>query len=110
MSPQRRTFSKDFKVQVIEECAQPGTSVASVALRHGLNTNLVHKWLHRERESRSARPAFIPVPLDLIPPRQADTGKPIVRIDIPYCSGSLSVHWPVQDAEGCARFVRELLA
>ena len=26
------------------ECAEPGASVAAVALAYGLNTNLVHKW------------------------------------------------------------------
>ncbi|MDE1557443.1 transposase, partial [Comamonas aquatica] len=26
------------------ECAQPGASVASVALSHGINANVVHKW------------------------------------------------------------------
>ena len=43
MQPQRRSYSKSFKVQVIQECAQPGASNASVALNHSLNANLVHK-------------------------------------------------------------------
>jgi hypothetical protein len=33
---------KTFKAQVIQECAQPGASIASIALGHSLNENLVH--------------------------------------------------------------------
>lgn len=45
MQPQRRSYSKSFKAQVIQECAQPGASIANVALNHSLNANLVHKWI-----------------------------------------------------------------
>ncbi|WP_449103088.1 transposase [Pseudomonas extremaustralis] len=34
MQPPRRSYSKPFKTQVIQECAQPGASIASVALRY----------------------------------------------------------------------------
>ncbi|EGH71993.1 transposase [Pseudomonas syringae] len=43
MQPQRRSYSKSYKVHVIHECAQPGASIASVALSHSLNANLVNK-------------------------------------------------------------------
>ncbi|WP_240996315.1 transposase [Pseudomonas viridiflava] len=43
MQPTRRSYSKSFKAQVIQECAQPGASIASIALSHNLNANLVHK-------------------------------------------------------------------
>ncbi|WP_433739402.1 transposase [Pseudomonas putida] len=35
----RRSYSKSFKAQVIQECAQPGASIASVALSYSLNAN-----------------------------------------------------------------------
>lgn len=111
MSRQRRTFPKVFKAQVIEECAQPGASVAGVALSHGLNANLVHKWIRKQREPLpvvSAR--FIPVPLGILPSEQASSEELTIRIEIPYHAGSLSVHWPVQDGEGCTRLLRGLLA
>ncbi|MFG0459345.1 transposase [Pseudomonas sp. yb_1] len=37
MQPTRRTYSKSFKAQIIQECAQPGASIANVALSHSLN-------------------------------------------------------------------------
>jgi transposase len=33
-----------LRQQVLNECAQPGASVAKVAQVHGLNANLVHAW------------------------------------------------------------------
>lgn len=42
---QRRVHSAEFKAQVLAECQQPGASVAAIALAHGLNVNLLRKWL-----------------------------------------------------------------
>ena len=41
----RRNHSPEFKAQVLAACRQPGASIAAVALTHGLNSNVVHKWL-----------------------------------------------------------------
>ena len=40
----RRRHADELKVQVLRERQERGASVASVALAHGLNANLVHKW------------------------------------------------------------------
>jgi hypothetical protein len=45
MQPQRCAYSKSFMTQVIQECAQPGASIASIALSISLNANLIHKWI-----------------------------------------------------------------
>ncbi|MHC8341055.1 MULTISPECIES: transposase [unclassified Pseudomonas] len=34
---QRTSYPKPFKAQIVQECLQPGVSMASVALRHGIN-------------------------------------------------------------------------
>ncbi|MEE4634879.1 transposase [Pseudomonas alliivorans] len=61
MQPTRRSYSKSFKAQVIQECAQPGVSIASIALSHSLNANLVHKWIRLHTQQNTAlQPAFIP--------------------------------------------------
>ncbi|MDR6539483.1 transposase [Variovorax soli] len=52
---QRRRHSAAFKAQVLEACAEPGASVATVALSFGLNDNLVHQW----RRGRGASPRAI---------------------------------------------------
>ncbi len=42
---QRRVHGAEFKAQVLAECQRPGASVAAIALAHGLNANLLRKWL-----------------------------------------------------------------
>lgn len=40
----RRVHDAQLKSKVLAECGRPGASVSAVALAHGLNANLVHKW------------------------------------------------------------------
>jgi transposase len=46
----RQTRSLDERKRIVEEALAPGVSVAAVARRHGLNANLVFKWIRRSRE------------------------------------------------------------
>ena len=41
----RRVHGAGIKSKVLAECRRPGASVSAVALAHGLNTNLVCKWM-----------------------------------------------------------------
>lgn len=103
---QRHTYSKSLKSQVVQECQQPGVSVSSVALRHGINANVVRRWLLPKRNNTVANlPAF--VPLQLAPTDQAKP-ETSISIQIPYEQGALIVTWPAADPVGCARFVRGL--
>ncbi|MEA9978571.1 MULTISPECIES: IS66-like element accessory protein TnpA [unclassified Pseudomonas] len=95
-----------FKAQVVQECLQPGASIASVALGHGINANLVRKWipLHRDADGKNL-PAFVPLELE---PNVPTRTKPTIKIDVQCGQGQLVVNWPADDPEGCARFVRGL--
>ena len=65
----KRRFDRRTKQRLVEACLEPGASVAGLALRHGVNANLLHKWikLHQQRladastQSSTAEPAFVPV-------------------------------------------------
>jgi transposase len=60
----RRSFGRAFKRQVVEETLVPGASVSGVALRHGLNNNMVFKW----RRAYLRRQAPAPTqPVKLLP-------------------------------------------
>lgn len=60
MQLQRRSYSKSFKTQVVQECAQPDASIASVAQYYSLNANLVHKWIRiQTNKAMELHPAFI---------------------------------------------------
>lgn len=41
----KRRHSPEFKARVIAACEARGASVAGVALAHGVNANLVRKWI-----------------------------------------------------------------
>ncbi|MDT4830890.1 Transposase [compost metagenome] len=40
---QRSSYPKPFKAQVVQECLQPGATVSSVAISHGINANVIRK-------------------------------------------------------------------
>ena len=47
----RRRHSAEFKAKLVEECRQPGMSVARVARDNGVNANLLHQWFLRLRRA-----------------------------------------------------------
>ena len=101
---QRSSYPKPFKAQVVQECLQPGATVSSVAIRHGINANVIRKWLPLYRDQPpAALPAFAPV--RGTPKRPAEVS---VIIELPLGEQSVTVKWPASDPEGCARFVRGL--
>ncbi|NQW81658.1 MAG: transposase [Polaromonas sp.] len=48
--PRKREYSAQFKASVLEQCRQLGASLAGVALRHGINPNMVHRWMREDRQ------------------------------------------------------------
>jgi len=103
----RRRYGAELKRQILAECAEPGSSVASIALSHGINANVVHKWRRQACGSLPAlqAPAFVPVAL---PPAACATA-PDIRIELRRGATSVSVTWPLAAAEQCAVWMRELL-
>ena len=49
----RRKHSDEFKADAVAAATQPGMSMAAVALSHGINANLLRRWVH-EAEGRAA--------------------------------------------------------
>jgi transposase len=103
----RRRYGAELKQQILVECAEPGASVAGIALSHGINANVVHKW---RREAGGAlpalqAPAFVPVQL----PPAACAPAPDIRIELRRGATSVSVTWPLEAAEQCAVWMRELI-
>ena len=59
----RRWYTSQFKDEIVTRCLQPGTSVSGIAVEHGLNPNMVRKWIERaHKENRKIAP-LLPVVL-----------------------------------------------
>ncbi|ABJ13867.1 TPA: IS66-like element accessory protein TnpA [Pseudomonas aeruginosa] len=85
---QRSSYPKPFKAQVVQECLQPGATVSSVAISHGINANVIRKWLtlYRDQPVPASLPAF--VPLKATPKRPAETS---VLIELPMAGQMITV-------------------
>ncbi len=119
----RRRHSARLKAQVLAECAEPGASVAKVAMSHALNANVVHGWrkLARERdgagvqapsrvglplESAASVPQFVPVSMAPTPPQSALAD---IRIELRRGATLMKITWPIAAAGDCTAWMRELL-
>ncbi|MDM1325356.1 IS66-like element accessory protein TnpA [Acinetobacter pseudolwoffii] len=101
----RRTFTAEFKHQLIQQCQQPDTSVAKVAMQHQINANLLHKWI---RQSRSMVPSltissipqtdFLPVILHPTPVKQEAPPPPV-----PEKKATAHIRIPLHDEQGSVR-------
>jgi transposase len=108
----RRRHSPELKARVLAACARPGASVARIALEHGLNANLVHKWRRRaalgQQVTKDARPVAEFISLPVLPGSSAMPTSDI-RISIRRGGTTLDIQWPVAGAQTCALWLRELL-
>ncbi|MFY7865253.1 IS66-like element accessory protein TnpA [Roseateles sp.] len=112
----RRRYSETKKAQVLAECCEPGASVAKVALAHGINANIVHRWRQLAREGAVVTPAKPPafIALPLAAPTGLRTAAPAaaatdIRIELHRGALALSITWPVSAAPELAAWTRELL-
>lgn len=114
-APKRRLYSPELKSQVVALAREPGASVAGVALAHGINANIVHRWLRERTRQAPAQSGFLalsmaPVNAQVAP--QADAPampEQDIRIELRRGATVVNVAWPVAQASECAAWMRELL-
>jgi transposase len=90
-----RLWSAEEKRSICQQTRAPGVSVAQVARRHGLNANLIFKWLKDPRFAPVAaveeQPVFLPVEVreDDAPtvPMAPPVGGPHGRVQIVLATG-----------------------
>ena len=112
MITRRRRHAPQLKLQVLAECEQPGVSVASIALQHGINQNLIYTW--RRNQKGDAQHAFVrlPTPLPALsgPTRTQESVTPAtLYVELPSPSGPIHVHWPLADAALSVDWLRALM-
>src|SRR5574337_359932 len=106
----RRRYSAQLQAQVMAECDAPGASVAKVAMSHGINANVVHRWRQLARQGEAALPAaageFVPVSL---PARVPPTHERGIQIQLRRGTTTMTITWPVSAAADFGAWMRELL-
>lgn len=112
--PQRRSYSLALKTQILRECSMPGASIAGVAISHGINPNIVHKWRMNVRRGElvvADTPGFIPVNVQAQPVAPDDLSSTTGTIQVEVQRGGVHarISWPVHAGGGCAAWLRDLL-
>jgi transposase len=94
---------------VLAECELPGTSVAKVAMSHGINANVVHGWRKLARGAGAvAHPReFVPVSLEaaVVPP----PGERGIEVELRRGAVTMKITWPLSTTADFAAWMRELL-
>ncbi|MEI9425778.1 transposase [Mesorhizobium sp. Cs1299R1N1] len=61
----RRRYDPASKERLVAACLEPGVSISRLALEHGINANLLRKWIKTAKDAVALPPpapsAFIPV-------------------------------------------------
>ena len=94
----KRFWSDDEKVSICAQTCAPGVSVAQVARRYAMNTNLIHKWLRDPKfapdreivdDEVAETPCFLPVEIvdrsqtkDTAPTADTKPAQSAIEIDI----------------------------
>lgn len=124
----RRTYTRQFKTEMAAQCMQGKVSLASLAVEHGMNPNVLHRWVtehgryghhilsdddqHEQGTTALMVPTpqstspFLPVPLST---SQSAVGNETIRLELKRGATTVSVSWPVNAAVQCAKLLREWL-
>jgi transposase-like protein len=118
----RRRHSAEFKAELVASCQQPGVSLAAIAMDHGINPNLLRRWVieherlgHHELVQapgvqRDVAAQFIALPLP-----EPQTASPTsghaedIVIDLRHNGLTASIRWPMARADRCATWLRDVM-
>ena len=109
----KRTYSADTKAELLAACRAPGASIAAVASAHGMNANVLHRWLKASSQSMAPVgsgagtgataadiagqrvPAFIALPLLTKP---AEPVEREIKVEVRKGGLVMTVSWPMSAA------------
>jgi transposase len=105
---QRRTFTREFKRDLVHQTLVPGASISGIALANGINTNQLFAWRRGLLPQATVRPAvLLPVemeaagPMVVNIPRDPASPKPPLAgpcIEIAATQATVRVHGPADPA------------
>jgi transposase-like protein len=111
----KRTYSADTKAELLAACNAPGASIAAVASAHGMNANVLHRWLKESSQPRlpigsgtgatpmdmagQSVPSFIALPLLTKP---AEPVEREIKVEVRKGGLVMTVTWPMSAASDFA--------
>ena len=138
--PLRRTYSPQFKAELVAQCLEGHTSLTALAVDHGMNPNVLHRWVtEHARYGKHSLQSVQPTPddqtIDITPanwvalkpahsvqaskanntkaaaPSSRSTGSDtMVELELSARDLTMKVRWPTCDYQAFARWAREVLA
>lgn len=114
-----RTYTPAFKAELVAACQQPGTSIAALANSHGMNANVLHRWLKEHARTGCHKPIVAPQPStpgsapsmsEFIPLRLPNvTPEAVVaelKVELRKGPLSMSITWPMHAAADFGHFAQ----
>lgn len=121
-----RTYPKHFKAELVAACQVPGASIAGIASAHGMNANILHRWL-REHQltgchgaaktasevvpmvAQPQPPAFIPVSLPIATETKPAGVAQAIQVEVRRGALQMTISWPMSAASDFASWASGLL-
>ena len=109
----KRTYSAETKAELMAACLAPGASIAAIASSHGMNANVLHRWLKESSQSRQqigsgagtvattlgetvqSVPSFIALPLH---GQRVDPAAREIKVEVRKGGLVMTVTWPLSAA------------
>jgi len=117
-----RTYTPEFKAELVRACQQPGASIEALAGRQGMNANVLHRWLKEHQRSGchqlakpcmptitvapSPAPAFIALALPPVTPVPKEQE---IKVELRKGALSMTMTWPLSAAADLASWTVALL-
>jgi transposase len=115
--PSRRQHERAFKEELVRQSLEPGASVSAIALRNGINANMLFKWRRQHLRAAGqrtapavllpvevvAQAAVVTVPAPIVPTTPAP--KPAPRngvIELEIAGVQLRMRGAVDEASLCS--------
>jgi transposase len=114
-----RTYTPAFKAELVAACLEAGTSIAALANSHGMNANVLHRWLKEHARTgchqpiapqppsspapSASMPEFIPLRL---PNATAEAVAAELKVELRKGPLSMSITWPMHAAADFAHFAQ----
>jgi len=120
-----RTYTREFKAELVAACQVPGASIAAIAGAHAMNANVLHRWLKERARSgcygqsdcgsangssvavqQQRIPAFIPVQL---PAPGPEPEAQCIKVDIRKGALTMRIKWPASAGADFASWAASIL-